>query len=141
MPPRVTRIVRARKPHRESPKVLPWTPSRFSDELVKSRVEHGAVYRLLERPVTVLAKSDDGPRPGGGIIGLAWQVAPEDGAAFLGKLPGKGSLNFDKPVADKLIYLRVRERAWRFIGRHEIPRIAWPAVIARSKRGGRPIQF
>jgi hypothetical protein len=40
-----------------------------------------------------------------------------------------------------LLDLRVRERARLFIGRHENLHIAWPAVIARQKRGGRPIQF
>ena len=110
MPPRVTRIIRARKPHRESPKA-PRTPAPFSDELVEGRVENRTVYGPLERLVTVVTKPDDGPCPGRRIIRIARQIAPQDGAALVGKLPGKGALNSDKSVVDKLLYLRVRERA------------------------------
>jgi hypothetical protein len=77
-----------------------------------------------------------------------WQIAPEDGAAFVGELPRKGAINSDKSILNELFYLRVAKhaRGFTFTGRHENPHIAWPIAITRSKqsvttrepRGGNP---
>src|SRR5882757_9077039 len=138
MPPRVTRIIRARKPHRKGPKTGARTPTPFSDELVEGRVENRTVCCPLERLVTVVTKPDDRLCPSCRIVWIAWQIAPEDGAAFVGELPRKGTINSDKSVLNELLYLRAAEhaRGVTFIGRHENPHIAWPTSIARSKRVG-----
>src|SRR5229473_2953500 len=76
------------------------------------------------------------------IIRIARQIAPKDGAALVGKLPGKGTINPDKAILNELPYLRALEhaRGFMFTGRHENPHIAWPTLITRAKRVGRLVR-
>jgi hypothetical protein len=84
VPTGITGIVRARKPHRKAPEIGARMPAPLSDELVESRVEDGSVDRALERLVAVVTKSDHRACPCRRIVGITWQIAPQDGAAFVG---------------------------------------------------------
>jgi hypothetical protein len=57
---------------------------------------------------------------------IAWQVAPQNGAAFLSSFFGESPIDPDNPVLNELPYLRVTEcaHALIFTGRHENPHIA-----------------
>lgn len=74
---------------------------------VEGRAEFGTVDRLSERRVTVPAKADDGLRPGRWVMGVARQIAPQDRAAFVGKLPREGIIYADKSILNELLKLRV----------------------------------
>jgi len=126
VPPRIPWVIRVRKPHREGSETPLRTPATFSDKLVESCVEYGAVDSPFERLVMILAEPVNGTRPRSRIIGLARQIAPKDGAARLRELLGKRSLNLDETITDKLLDLRTRKCARLFIGRHGNPLIAWP---------------
>ena len=95
------------KTNGEGAKVGPRTPPSFADELIKGFVQHGTVYSLLERRIAVVAKPDERLRPGRGIVRIARQVAPHDGATLVGKLPRKGAINPDKSILNELLDLRV----------------------------------
>src|SRR5882757_4291704 len=122
VPAGIAGIVRAWKPHRKGPEILPRLPASPADELVEGRMEPGAVHGALEWLIAVTAKPDDRPGPRGGIAGIARQVAPQHGAAFVRKRAWKGALDFDKSVLNELLDLRVAEgaRGVLFVGRHEI---------------------
>src|SRR5207253_10428087 len=70
-------------------------------------------------------KPDHRLRPCRRVVRIAWQVAPQAGAAIVRQLPGKGPVEPDKSVLNKLPYLRVTEWAHGFVftGRHENPHI------------------
>jgi hypothetical protein len=142
MPAGITGIIRARKPHGKGSQVRSRAPASFSDKLVKSRVQHGTVDGALERLVTVVTKPEDGPCPARRIIRIARQIAPQDGAALVGQLTGKGTIDPDKAILNELPYLRASERArrFRFMGRHENPHIARPTISPRAKQGGRLVR-
>jgi hypothetical protein len=126
----------------KGPKTGARTPTPFSDELVEGRVENRTVCCPLERLIAVVTKPDDRLCPSCRIVRIAWQIAPEDGAAFVGELPRKGAINSDKSILNELFYLRVAKhaRGFTFTGRHENPHIAWPTAITRSKQVGGLVQ-
>jgi hypothetical protein len=70
---------------------------------VDASVEQGTVHRFPEWLVTVVTEPNHGPCPARRIIWVAWQIAPHDGAALLGKLPRKRVVDPDKPVLNKLL--------------------------------------
>jgi hypothetical protein len=78
-------------------------PTAASDKLIEGRMQHGRIDRIAERRLPVIAKPDDRRRPASVVIGIAFDVAPKDGAPLIGKLPGKGSIDPDKSVLNKLL--------------------------------------
>src|ERR1700704_4870450 len=124
MPACVTRIIRARKSHRKAAKVAAWPPTSLSDEAVESRVQRLRVYRRPERFLLVVTESNDRFSPRCRVVGIASGVAPQDGAAHIGKLPRKGPVYSDKSILNELLYPCVAQRM-RFVivGRHDHPHI------------------
>jgi hypothetical protein len=137
VPAGITGIGWARKPHREGPEIGPRTPAPAADELVERRVEHRTIGRFLEWLFAIPAKPDDRPNPGRGIVGIAGQIAPQDGSPLIGPLPRKCLVNPDEAVLNELRDLRLREQTRRVVvtGRHENPHIAWPTIIVRNGSG------
>jgi hypothetical protein len=87
-----------------------------------------------------MAEPDDWPGPGRWIIGIARQVAPQDGAAFFRKLSWESTFDLNKSVVNELLDLRVAEhtRGVLFVGRHECPLIAGqPSSSAECGPAGR----
>src|SRR5262249_8045195 len=123
MPTGIARILRTWETHRKAAYHFAGMPASLSDELVESRVEHGRIRSPPERLLPVVAKPDNRPRPCRRIIGIARQVAPQDGATFLRKRTGKGLLDPHEAVLDELLDLRIAQRARCivFIGRHDDP--------------------
>ncbi len=120
MPTGITGILRARKPYGKASKVRAWAPTSLSDELIKSRVKHGTIHRPIERFLIVITKPDDRPCPARRIVRITRQIAPQDGAALVGKLPGKSTINSDKSILNELLYLCAAQHAggFMFTGRH-----------------------
>src|SRR5450755_711240 len=133
MPAGIAGVVRTRKPHRKGSEIWARLPASPADKLIEGRMERGTVHRALERFVTIIAESDDWPGPGRRIIGIAWQVTPQDGAAFIRKLSRESTFDPDKSVVNELLDLRVAKhtRGVLFVGRHECPHLAWPTLFVR----------
>ena len=112
------------KPNELEPYWIPFTPNRAFKK--RPRLFAGAKGMHLNFVfVAVVAKPDDGPRPSRRVVRIAWQVAPQARAAIVRQLPGKGPVEPDKSVLNKLPYLRVTKCAHGFVftGRHENPHI------------------
>ena len=103
MPAGVAGIVGVWEAHRKGAEVGARMPTTAPDKLVEGRVEHRRIHRFAKRFFIVIAEPDDRPRPGFPVDGIASRVAPEDGAAFLGKLAREGVVQPDKTVLDKLV--------------------------------------
>src|SRR5882724_1251686 len=58
VPAGIAGIVRAWKPHRKGPEILPRLPASPADELVEGRMEPSAVHGALEWLIAVTAKPD-----------------------------------------------------------------------------------
>ena len=101
MPAGVAGIIGMWKAHRKGAKVVARMPATVADKLVERCVEHRRIHRFAKRFLTVIAEPDDRPRPGLPVDGIASRVAPEDGAAFLGKLAREGLVQPDEAVLDK----------------------------------------
>jgi hypothetical protein len=114
VPAGIAGIVRMRKAHRESPEILSRTPAPAADELIKGSVQNRRVGGEPEGLVSVAAEPDHRSRPGRGIVAIAGQVAPQDGAALASEFLGKGLVDPNEAVLDELLDLRRAERAHLF---------------------------
>ena len=111
MPAGVAGIIGVREAHRKTAEVRARTPATAPDKLVEGCAEQRRIHRFAKRLLSVIAEPDDRPGPGFPVAGVASRVAPEDGAALLGKPAREGVVQPDKPVLDKLVQLCVAERA------------------------------
>ena len=134
MPAGIAGIMRARKPHGEGAEVGSRPPASLSDELVEGGMKQWTVDGFPEGFVAVIAEADDWLCPGRGLLGIAGQIAPQDGTTLLGKLARKSTIDPDEAVLNELLDLRVAERARWFAGRHENPLIAGQMAMACAKQ-------
>jgi hypothetical protein len=137
MPTRVTGIIQARKAYRKAAEVRTRTPTAVSDKLIESGMEQASVRHFPEWLLVIVSKSNDRFRPRCRIVGIAPGVPPQDGAALVGQFSGKRSVDPDKSVFNKLLYLLVAERAhWFTFSGHENShyRLAAHRCLARQDR-------
>src|SRR5215475_1352567 len=106
-------------------------------------MEPWAVHRVTERRVAVLAKPNEGSGPGQEIFGIAWQVAPQNSAAFVRESARKGALDPHKSVVNELVDLRGAQHARCFLisRRHEKSSYRWGPAINAALNAARPGHF
>jgi hypothetical protein len=109
-----------RKAHREGAETIARPPSAFANQLIECGMKNGCVDSFPERLLPISREPDDRSGPACGIVRIARQIPPHDGAAFIGKFSRKGTVDPDKAVLNELLELRAAERTRRFMGRHEI---------------------
>ena len=126
MPAGIGGIIRMRKAYRKRAEIIARPPAPAAHDLIEGGMQHRRVDGEPEGLIAVPAEPYHGPRPGRGIICFAGQVAPQDGAALVGELPGKGFVDADKTVLDELLDLRGAECARLFaVTGHGILEIAY----------------
>ena len=90
---------------------VPGTESSRADQLVEGRMQAWHVSRRDEGRVRVHAEPDHRLAPARRIVGIAAEVAPEDGANLLGECGRESAVEADEAALDEMGDLRVVERA------------------------------
>ena len=121
VPARISGIVWRRKPDRKRPQVGARQPAPSTYQLIEGSMQNGRVGGPDKRFLSIHAKPDDGLGPCCRIRRIAARVAPEDGAALVGKFARKGVVDFHESIADELPDLTIAQdlRGVTTFGRHQ----------------------